>query len=99
MRNPTLGRVGGIDCGVVTVKADNMFEDEIFFLIKMPLESAGISRVVAEEDNINLTAADVESFDVAMCGFGKTSERCGDGDEMAVREEKNDTSREQTLET
>lgn len=65
-----------------------MFEDKIFFLIKMPLESAGISRVVAEGDNINLTAADVESFDVAMCGSGRhTSEQCG-GDELAVREEK-----------
>lgn len=31
----------------------------------MPLESVEISRVNAEGDNINLTAADVDSFDVA----------------------------------
>lgn len=48
-----------------------MFEDKVFFLIKMPLESAGNSRVIAEGDNINLTAADVDSFDVAMCGSGR----------------------------
>lgn len=45
--------------------ADDMFNDNIFFLIKMLLESAGISRVNVEGDNINLTAADVDSFDVA----------------------------------
>lgn len=42
-----------------------MFDDNIFFLIKMPLESVEISRVNVEGDNINLTAADVDSFDVA----------------------------------
>jgi hypothetical protein len=43
-----------------------MFDDSIFFLIKMPLESVEISRVNVEGDNINLTAADVDSFDVAV---------------------------------
>lgn len=48
------------------VRADDMFDDNIFFLIKMPLESVEISRVNVEGDNINLTAADVDSFDVAV---------------------------------
>lgn len=46
--------------------ADDMFDDNIFFLIKMPLESGEISRVNVEGDNINLTAAVVDSFDVAV---------------------------------
>lgn len=58
---------GDVDCGVVTVcEADDMFDDNIFFPIKMPLESVEISRVNVEADNINLTAAVVDSFDVAM---------------------------------
>ena len=60
--------MGVIDCGVVTVRADDMFDDNIFFLIKMPLEFVEISRVNVGGDNINLTAADVDSFDVAVCG-------------------------------
>lgn len=48
------------------VWSDDMFDDNIFFLIKMPLESGEISRVNVGGDNINLTAADVDSFDVAV---------------------------------
>jgi hypothetical protein len=43
-----------------------MFAGNIFFLIKMPLESVEISRVNVDGDNINLTAAVVDSFDVAV---------------------------------
>lgn len=61
---PTVDWAGG--CGVVAVRADDMLGDNIFFLIKMPLEFVEFSRVNVEEDNISLTAADVDSFDVAM---------------------------------
>lgn len=47
------------------VRADDTFGANVLFLIKMPLESVEISRVNVEGDNINLTAADVDSFDVA----------------------------------
>lgn len=47
-------------------EADDMFDDNIFFPIKMPLESVEISLVNGEADNINLTAAVVDSFDVAV---------------------------------
>jgi hypothetical protein len=46
----------------------DIFDDNIFSLIKMPLESLEISALpvnVDEGDKINLTAADVDSFDVA----------------------------------
>ena len=47
-------------------KTDDMFACDEFFLIKMPPELVEISRVNVDEDNINLTAADVDSFDVAV---------------------------------
>lgn len=46
----------------------DMFGGDEFFLIKMPLESVEISRVNVDGDNINLTSAVVESFDVAGGG-------------------------------
>jgi predicted ThiF/HesA family dinucleotide-utilizing enzyme len=45
-----------------------MFVSDEFLLIKMPVESVEISRVNVDGDNINLTAGDVESFDVAGGG-------------------------------
>lgn len=47
------------------MRADDMLGDNIFFLIEMLLEFVEIS-CVNVGDNINLTAADVDSFDVAM---------------------------------
>jgi len=51
---------------------DDIFDDNIFFLIKMPLESdVEFCCVNVEGDNINLAAADVDSFDVVagrICG-------------------------------
>lgn len=47
------------------MSVDVMFASDEFFLIKMPVESVEISRVNVDGDNINLTAADVDSFDVA----------------------------------
>jgi hypothetical protein len=56
-----------------------MFAGDEFFLIKMPLESVEISRVNVDGDNINLTAADVDSFDVAAVEWRRerVAEMCG----------------------
>jgi predicted nuclease with TOPRIM domain len=56
-----------------------MFAGDEFFLIKMPLESVEISRVNVDGDNINLTAADVDSFDVAAVERRRerVAEMCG----------------------
>lgn len=72
-------------------EADDMFDDNIFFPIKMPLESVEISRVNVEADNINLTAAVVDSFDVAV---ERRDEDEDGGDSRQERKRK-----ENTLET
>lgn len=70
------------------MRPDDMLDDNIFFLIKMPLESVDVSRVNVEGDNINLTAAD--SFDVAAERRAMAGER-----RKGLKEE----NEEKTLET
>lgn len=60
---------------MVAVTAIDMFASDEFFLIKMPVESVEISRVNVDGDNINLTAADVDSFDVAAVEQRRESQK------------------------
>lgn len=83
---PIVDGVGEVDGGVLSERADDMLDDNIFFLIKMPLESEEISRVNVEGDNINLTAADVDSFDVAVWSASEMKESEGRKEAGDVRD-------------